>query len=1544
MKNKLLSILLLLTMFLTLAPVAASEPGPAPVASEIGDSSYICFNDGWQFHLVSRDTNALLGVSSGSAASRREFQQTGFRDIDPEFRTADVIKPVYDDSGWRTVDLPHDWSIEGYKVPGPQGLPANGFMEGGLGWYRKTFTLPAGYSGANRVSIEFDGIFQNSVVYLNGEEIIHYPSGYTGFQVDLSATGLLKYGAEENVIAVKVQAAAPGSRWYTGAGIYQPVRLVVTGMTNFIRHSVIYDNPDLESLYKANGSAMLRVRATAHTLESNCVVSIRTTVMNGNAVVATSTSDSKALNAGNAVEITDTVTVPNVRLWGFEDPFRYNIITELLTEVDGTASPSVTDKKETKFGFRYFEIDRDEGFFLNGKYSKLNGVCMHHDQGSLGAAVHPDAIRREIEILKSMGANSIRTSHNPYSKAFLDLCSELGVVVLSESFDGWGQPKASYDFGIFFLEEIPAAFRGQSIAWETMADRRYPTHKNLWSDWVIQEMVLRDINEPSIIMWSIGNEVPSSISSGTNYAGLNTVPAWYNGEDYRVPGDVALNSFIPAQGANTSAFNDFTEGMRLRNNIRAVDPNRYIVKSSDRVRGGEGYMADVVRRAPEQIALSNSLDGYGVNYGLGAVLDHLYANFSPNTFWFDAETSSQTGMRGVYFETELPAVAPSRVPGNRGLSSMDNHFTNWTAPSEFVLKQTRDRKFSIGTYVWTGFDYIGEPTPFGTTFPVGVSSFGIVDTAGFPKDNFFLYQSQWLDRVKSPMAHIAPMNWTDWADGQNVRVRVYTNAIEAELFLNGESLGIKRFNKKTTVYGMEYYETSEPTWDGGGNGFPGTANTGPINPGGYVSPNNEFGNLYLHWNVPFAKGTLEVIARDEDGKVVATDVRKTAEKARTITMKPNKEYLQPDGRSLLYVECDIVDASGTTLPSADNLVRFSVEGNGTIVGVDNGKPDSDELYKWGNVESGKYSERSAFSGKVLVIIQSEKGSGDIKLTASSSGLLPAVLTIGTAPGTQQSVAHPELGAVVEVERKHAGVATGSGTILPRAVKVTYSSGITLLHQVTWEDIASSQFENPGVFSVKGTFDDISVDAEAFFDIIVSDDYDRVNLGRNTTAAPTATVSATLPLATASFSAAEGNAPNYMLNEANNNHWMNTNTTGRTVVLAAYNASRRYDNVVTYWPNEVTFDEVNLFFTTTGNSRLPESLNVQYWDGFYWVDAPNQQVQRQTASNTATIITFDQVTASKVRAVMKNATPHVTAGVMQVTQFRTYGNVADYQEMRTISYGPFANGRVAGPALASAGMVIDLVVTPHPGFRFVAGSLKANGEPITGNSFTMPDANVVITAEFEQIGEGATNIGIRVEGTEIWRGGNAVYTVFAERLNNVNLITLTYNIDGSMLDAEKALIEGLSGFRLFGAIEWSGSGNNRQATARLWMPNDTRSGDFDVSKLELQAIGYGSAAVSLSDISVVELFTKEDGSTDARFSEHISNPQSAMLSVINRYDINRDGVVDELDLAIAMSFYLATPEHPQWAAQAWRADVNRSGKVDMADLIDIFANFTARLRG
>jgi beta-galactosidase len=858
---------LVLSVLVTLGVVVPAAASPETVT---GAGRELDFTQGWKFALVN-----TIG--------------------------ADAPQPSPGDSSWRDVRLPHDWSIGLDPVKGPNTTAGTAFLPGGLGWYRKTFRLPRAMAG-KQVSIEFDGVYMDSEVYLNGRLLGSHPYGYTGFSFDM--TPYAHTDGTPDVLAVKVRNQVPSSRWYSGSGIYRNVRLVVTDPVHVTRHGLAVTTPDLENTIKA-GFVTVHVATTtvnaAHAPAQDRQAQVVSTVRNAEGRVVGSGSTRLGVGAEPRTAGVD-IRIANPMLWSTDRPYLYTVETQVL--VDGRR----TDSTSTQLGIRWFAFDPDEGFSLNGRAMKVQGVNLHHDLGALGAAVNTDAIVRQLTIMKSMGVNAVRTSHNPPAPELVRACAQMGILMQVEAFDAWRTPKNTYDYARFF-----------------------DAHST--SD--IQEMVHAAKNSPAVVMWSIGNEIPdSSAAAGVPIA------------------------------------------KRLIEDVRAVDMTRPIVLGSDRYR-------TLPSPGSPQDQILQLVDGMGLNYNTAASVDALHARY-PGKFFFESESSSSTSSRGVYQDPEQLNTGENHTPGKRATSSYDNNLESWTYSGEYGLKKDRDRKFFAGQFLWTGIDYLGEPTPYWDNFPVKASFFGAVDTAGFAKDFYHLFRSQW---TSEPMVHLLPMNWTDHKPGEPVSVWAYSNVDTVELLLNGKSLGTRSFDTKTTTYGARYLETTEATGDDK------TVIGGPY-PGSYTSPNGSAGKLHLTWSVPFEPGRLVAVAK-RGGAEVARDEVSSAGAPRGIRLTPDRKVLS-GSESLSFVTADVVDERGVVVPSADNRISFDVRG-GALLGLDNGQQESAENYQ--------ASSRKAFSGKALAIVGPGQSPGPIVVTARSPGLRTSSATL-LSTGRGFVLAHP----------------------------------------------------------------------------------------------------------------------------------------------------------------------------------------------------------------------------------------------------------------------------------------------------------------------------------------------------------------------------------------------------------------------------------------------------------------------------------------------------------------------------------------------------------
>lgn len=775
----------------------------------------------------------------------------------------------FNDSGWRSLHLPHDWAIEGnFSKDNPSGT-GGGALPGGIGWYRKEFTIPAAEKG-KEVYIDFDGAYMNATVYINGHELGTRPYGYASFSYNL--TPWLKPG--KNVLAVRVDnAEQPNSRWYSGCGIYRHVWLRFLNPFHVDQCGVY-----VEQRKVSEDEARLNIHTTVVDNNKKATeVKVATEVLSPQGKRVAGSSTERSLAPGSKTIIECPLTVENPELWSVESPALYTVVNTV------SENGVVIDRYSTKTGFRTLEFDAAKGFSLNGKRMKINGVCLHHDAGALGAVVNKAAIARQLRILKEMGANAIRSSHNPPAPELLELCDSMGLMVMDETFDMWRKKKSAHDYARYFPE---------------------------WHERDLTDLIVRDRNHPSIIMWSIGNEVLEQWS----YANADTLSL--------AQANLILNfghsKDMLAEDADSMSVNSLLT-KKLADMTRQLDPTRPVTAGCNEPNPGN------------HLFRSGALDIIGYNYHNENFKD-VPANF-PGKPFIITESVSALQTRGYYrMPSDSMFVWPKRwdIPFEDptfSCSSYDNCHVPWGSTHEQTLLDVENNEFIMGQFVWTGFDYLGEPTPFG--WPARSSYFGIVDLAGNPKDSYYLYQSRWNPDVD--VLHIFP-HW-NWKEGEEVDVWAYFNhADEVELFLNGKSLGTKPVEKDV---------------------------------------------LHLSWRVPFTPGTLEAVSRKEGKEVKRTRIR-TASEPYAIRLTPDRHDINADGEDLSFVLAEVVDKEGNLCPWAEDEITFSVEGNGMNVGVDNGSPIS--------LEPFKSDKRKAFYGKALVIIRNDGTPGDIKVTASSPRL------------------------------------------------------------------------------------------------------------------------------------------------------------------------------------------------------------------------------------------------------------------------------------------------------------------------------------------------------------------------------------------------------------------------------------------------------------------------------------------------------------------------------------------------------------------------------
>ena len=755
--------------------------------------------------------------------------------------SAQMAEVNYDDSHWRRLNVPHDWAIEGDFYAGNPSGAGGGALPGGTAWYRKYFTLPA---DKDKYFLEFDGVYMNSTVYVNGKKVGFRPYGYSSFEYDI--TPYVHEG--KNVVAVRVDNSdQPNSRWYSGCGIYRHVWLTQTHPIHVKHWGVFVHDGKVEVDYVNPTKQKVKVKNIW--LDAN----------------------GKPAN------------IKKPRKWSCEDPYVYTVRTQLL--VGG----KVVDEVETTTGFRDFRFDAKTGFWLNGKNFKLNGVCEHHDFGCLGAALNEDALHRKLTKLKAMGVNSIRSSHNPPAPELLNMCDTMGLIVMDESFDMWRRKKTQNDYARFFDE---------------------------WHERDLTDLVLRDRNHPSVLMWSIGNEVLEQWSSAEadtltlEQANL-ILNAGHDASTLAKDGELSVQSLLT---------------QHLTEIVKRYDTSRPITAGCNEPNPGN------------HLFKSGALDIIGYNYHHQWVKD-VPKNFPDKPFIF-SESVSALQTRGFYM---MPSDSIYRAPKEWWMpytdptymcSAYDNMSASWGSTHEETWDVVKHTPYVCGQYIWTGFDYIGEPTPYG--FPARSSYFGIIDLAGFPKDSYYMYQSEW---TQTPVLHLFP-HW-NWIPGDDIDMWCYyNNADEVELFINGKSQGTRRKTNHTShLSSLTSHLSTE---------------------------------YHVMWRVTFDPGEVKVVAR-KAGKVVGEKSIRTAGAPDHIRLS-----IDYKGKNTTFVVAEVVDKDGNLCPWADDEIFFISEGDHEFLGTDNGCQTSMERFT--------SPRRKAFFGKCIAVV---KGTGSI--TAKSYNLKSDVI-------------------------------------------------------------------------------------------------------------------------------------------------------------------------------------------------------------------------------------------------------------------------------------------------------------------------------------------------------------------------------------------------------------------------------------------------------------------------------------------------------------------------------------------------------------------------
>ena len=760
--------------------------------------------DSWKFNLISTTANTAYSSTAEAAAG-------------------------FDDASWRTVSVPHDWSVElDFNASSPATYEG-GYLDGGDAWYRTTVSVDK--QNGRRYVLCFDGVYMESTVYVNGQQVHKNYYGYNPFAVD--ATEQMVSGV--NTIAVFVRNEQPSSRWYSGSGMIRPVELVTLLDDQIRMENIRVTTPKLDSDL-TNGETVVAFDAVNKTgAEASATFTVDLYDPDGAKV---GTADASAvIAAGETQNVSATVALANPTLWAIGAGKLYE------AQISAKVGNRVQRSKRVTYGYRSIRFDKDTGFYLNGIHTKLKGVCVHHDGGCIGAAENRSAIERQVDILTNMGCNAIRLTHNPFGAEYLDVCQRKGVLLVEELFDCWTKSKKQKDFGRYFADHYAE---------------------------VVTSAIRRDWNNPAVIMWSLGNEVRTNLTLG----------------------DYSSSEIVNVCTMVNSA-------------VKALDNTRPTTMGNNAPGGNLSSLMAIV-------------DVVGINYNGN---NQTYQTDRPI---YGSETTSALSSRGVY----------ATDSANMAYPSYDNKAVSWGNTAAETVNAYLNGARSCGHFVWTGFDYIGEPTEW-NKYPAKSSYFGIVDTCGFPKDIYFMYQSMWDSR---PMIHMLP-HWTH--ESGNIDVWLYSNCASVELFLNGTSLGKKALAQRGTK------------------------------------------NQYAY-TVAYAAGTIVANGYDASGNLIAQDIQYTAGTPAKLALSSDKTAVSTASDDLVYITCDVLDKNGTLCPNADNSVTFTVMG-GTIIGTDNGHG--------ANVEKLSGSTHAAFSGKCLCVVKHDGASGVMKITATANGLTAGTISV-----------------------------------------------------------------------------------------------------------------------------------------------------------------------------------------------------------------------------------------------------------------------------------------------------------------------------------------------------------------------------------------------------------------------------------------------------------------------------------------------------------------------------------------------------------------------
>ena len=957
--HRLLAMVLALVMVIAMFPsgviaagtTIAGSPETVKMGIDAAANRENDFNKGWKFYL-----------GDNSSASNANF----------------------DDSGWDDVDLPHDFSITQHFTA--SGEAESGFLPGGTGWYRKHFVLDEQNDGKTFL-LNFDGVYMHAYIYVNGKFVGEHHYGYTSFAFDITEQ-LVCDGITENVVAVKAVNQLPSSRWYSGSGIYRDVTLYALDPVHADLNGVTVTTPDI-----ADGDGTANVKVDVVNDGSSAVsatVTAKITEKGSDSVLASASADVSA-SAGSRAAVTTKPVVSNPKLWSVETPNLYTLTVEV--SVNG----ETVDSCDTDFGYRWTEWN-STGFHLNGKAVKLNGVCMHHDQGGLGSAAYYDAMYRQMSIMKDMGANAIRTAHNPADEDLISICNELGLLVIEEAFDGLTIAKNSNsnDFSTHFKAAASSGLYGYADGMTC-------------AEYAARSMMKRDRNAPAVIAWSMGNEIQEGASTSGEFVTVaGNFITWSNAED----------------GTHPVTIGDNTRGS-----------NSTLVSVINTLTGAGGIAGfNYANSASTLYSLSQSYGG-----SKGVIIA--------------SETSSATNSRGRY----MSMSDNSAIDGAYHLTSYDTSKVSWGITAHDSIYNTYQYDCVAGEFVWTGFDYIGEPTPWnGTTsgdsgrgaIP-NSSYFGIVETTGFPKDTYYLYRSQW--NKDATTVHLV----TAWdSDNQHVSggttpVWMYSNAPTVELWLNDAKIATSTRGEHTSDAGHTYYT------------YTSVSNNSSVCT---VSNGSGADALYGAYNVVYTAGTLTAKAFDENGTLIDTYSVTTPGTVTKLQATANRTEIDANGYDLVYVEVDVTDANGVLDTTAANNITFTVNGPAVIAGVDNG--DQATVRKYQNsyvLTSDTTANINAYAGKALVILRATGEGGEITLSIASNGLEGQTINITSVSGNES--ARDGLTAYTMI--RDYSVKAGTQPTLDTAATGTLADGSTVTGSIAWESIGEDVYGTAGDYTIRG---------------------------------------------------------------------------------------------------------------------------------------------------------------------------------------------------------------------------------------------------------------------------------------------------------------------------------------------------------------------------------------------------------------------------------------------------------------------------------------------